>query len=271
VEIKNLNSFRHIQRALQYEVDRQQQVLESGDSLVQETRLWDEDQGGTLPMRSKEDVHDYRYFPDPDLPPLELSEGWVERLRSTIPELPGPRRARFMQAHGLPEPDAEMLTEERDLADFFEAVAERSGNARAASNWVRGDLLRVLKERHAGAADSPVSAASLGDLIRLIDDGTISGKIAKTVFEEMAGDGGTPGAIIERLGLVQITDEGALRAMVERAVADHPGPAAQFRAGKATVLGFFVGQVMKTTSGKANPEMVNRLLRDVLGSGGEGS
>ncbi len=266
-EIKNLNSFRHVQYALEYEVARQTEILEAGEAVAQETRLWDEDKGVTRPMRSKEDAHDYRYFPDPDLPPVALAAEWIDEVRAGIPEMPHLRRARFIKDHGLSEQDAELLSEERGLADFFEAVAERSGNVKAASNWVRGELLRVLNETHGSIESSPIPAEALGDLIRLVDDGTISGKIAKTVFAEMAKGGGSPDAIVKRLGLVQITDEGAIQAIVEQVVADNPGPAAQFREGKVNVLGFFVGQVMKATSGKANPALVNRLLRQSLTGG----
>jgi len=264
-EIKNLNSFRHVQRALEHEVDCQTEVLRAGGQVVHETRLWDEARGATAPMRSKEEAHDYRYFPDPDLPPVMLSPGWIQRLRGTIPELPHARRQRFLDEYELSPQDADLLAEDHALADYFESVARCSGNARAAGNWVRGDFLRLLNERHFEVADSPIQADHLGELIRLVDDATISGKIAKTVFEEMARGGGAPAEIVQRLGLVQITDEGAIQEVVHQVVQDHPGPVSQYRQGKTAVLGFLVGQVMKATSGKANPELVNRLLRQELG------
>jgi aspartyl-tRNA(Asn)/glutamyl-tRNA(Gln) amidotransferase subunit B len=264
-ELKNLNSFRHVQRALEYEVARQSEILQAGGRVVQETRLWDEERGVTASMRSKEEAHDYRYFPDPDLPPVRLSPEWIQRLRGTIPELPHARRGRFLEEYRLSPQDADLLTEERALADYFESVARSSGNARSAGNWVRGDLLRLLNERHLEVADSPIQAEHLGELIRLVDDATISGRIAKTVFEEMAKGGGAAAEIVQRLGLVQITDEDAILQVVQTVVQDHPGPVAQYRQGKTAVLGFLVGQVMKATSGKANPGLVNRLLRQQLG------
>ncbi len=264
-EIKNLNSFRHVQRALEYEVARQSEVLRAGGKVVQETRLWDEEGGVTASMRSKEEAHDYRYFPDPDLPPVMLSPEWIQRLRGTIPELPHARRQRFLEEFELSPQDADLLAEERALADYFESVAGRSGNPRAAGNWVRGDFLRLLNERHFEVADSPIQAEHLGELIRLVDDNTISGRIAKTVFEEMARGGGAPAEIVQRLGLVQITDEDAIRQVVQKVVQDNPDPVSQYRQGKTAVLGFLVGQVMKATSGKANPGLVNRLLRQELG------
>jgi aspartyl-tRNA(Asn)/glutamyl-tRNA(Gln) amidotransferase subunit B len=264
VEVKNLNSFRHVQRALEHEIARQEQVLRASGSVAQETRLWDEAAGATRPMRAKEEAHDYRYFPDPDLPPLQVDEAWLARLRETIPELPAARRARFVAEHGLTPDDADLLTLDRPLADTFEAVARASGNSRAAANWVRGDLLRVLNESGLGAADSPVPAAALADLIRLVDDGTISGKIAKTVFEEMARGGGPPRPIVERLGLVQIVDERAIREAIDRVLRENPGPAADYRGGKAKAFGFLVGQVMRATAGRASPALVNRLLREAL-------
>ena len=263
-EIKNLNSFRNVQRALEHEIARQEEILQSGGSVDQETRLWDEAASATRSMRSKEDARDYRYFPDPDLRPLEVEEAWLERLQDTLPELPGARRARFVGEHDLPEDDADLLTLERGLADYFEEVARACGNPRAAASWVRGDLLRVLKEAHRKASDSPVPASSLAAMIRLVDDGTISGKIAKTVFEEMVTKGGSPEEIVERLGLVQITDADALREVVTGILEANPGPVAQYRGGKTKTFGFFVGQVMQATRGRANPGLVNRLLKEAL-------
>ncbi|MGD8374728.1 MAG: Asp-tRNA(Asn)/Glu-tRNA(Gln) amidotransferase subunit GatB [Acidobacteriota bacterium] len=264
IEVKNLNSFRHVQRALEHEIARQEDVLRGGGEVIQETRLWDEAAGETRTMRTKEEAHDYRYFPEPDLPPLEVDRAWLDRVREVLPELPQERRQRFRAACGLSEEDADFLSLERPLADYFDAVARQSGSPRAAANWVRGELLRVLKERKLEIAASPVSPAALAGLIRLVEDATISGKIAKTVFEEMCASGDPPEAIVERLGLAQITDEGAIRDVVAGVLEKHPGPAAEYRAGKKKALGFLVGQVMAATGGRANPGLVNRLLQEAL-------
>jgi len=263
-EVKNMNSFRAVEKAIAYEIDRHVRTLEDGGTILQETRLWDADREETRSMRSKESAHDYRYFPDPDLPPVVVSEALIEEVRRGMPELPDARRARFVAALKLPEYDAEVLTSRRDLADYFEAVVAAHPNAKAASNWVMGDVLRLVKERKLDEAlvitEWPVSAAHLGELIALIDAGTISGKIAKTVFEEMVAGGGAPGAIVEARGLVQVSDEGPILAAIDQVLAAHPDKVADFRAGKDKLLGFFVGQVMKATEGKANPPLVNRLL-----------
>ncbi|MBI3767894.1 MAG: Asp-tRNA(Asn)/Glu-tRNA(Gln) amidotransferase subunit GatB [Deltaproteobacteria bacterium] len=268
VEVKNMNSFRAVEKAIAYEIARHARVLEEGGTIVQETRLWDADREETRPMRSKESAHDYRYFPDPDLPPLVVSEALVAEVRRAMPELPDARRTRFVAALKLPEYDAEVLTSRRDLADYFEAVVAAHPNAKAVSNWVMGDVLRLLKERKLDDAltitDWPVAAAHLGELIALIDEGAISGKIAKTVFEEMGTSGGTPRAIVAARGLTQVSDEGPIVAAIDQVLAAHPDKVAEFRAGKDKLLGFFVGQVMKATAGKANPPLVNRLLTEKL-------
>jgi aspartyl-tRNA(Asn)/glutamyl-tRNA(Gln) amidotransferase subunit B len=268
VEVKNMNSFRAVEKAIAYEIARHARVLEEGGTIVQETRLWDADREETRPMRSKESAHDYRYFPDPDLPPLVVSEALVAEVRRAMPELPDARRARFAAALKLPEYDAEVLTSRRDLADYFEAVVAAHPNAKAASNWVMGDVLRLVKERKLDDAltitDWPVAATHLGELIALIDEGAISGKIAKTVFEEMVASGGAPRAIVAARGLTQVSDEGPIVAAIDQVLAAHPDKVAEFRAGKDKLLGFFVGQVMKATAGKANPPLVNRLLTEKL-------
>jgi aspartyl-tRNA(Asn)/glutamyl-tRNA(Gln) amidotransferase subunit B len=263
-EVKNMNSFRAVEKAIAYEIDRHIRTIEEGGKIVQETRLWDADREETRSMRSKESAHDYRYFPDPDLPPVMVSEALIAEVRRTMPELPDARRTRFVATLKLPEYDAEVLTARRDLADYFEAVVAAHPNAKAASNWVMGDVLRLVKERKLDdgqtITDWPVDAAHLGALIALIDDGAISGKIAKTVFEEMVTSGAAPGAIVEARGLLQVSDEGPILAAIEQVLAAHPDKVADFRAGKDKLLGFFVGQVMKATEGKANPPLVNRLL-----------
>jgi aspartyl-tRNA(Asn)/glutamyl-tRNA(Gln) amidotransferase subunit B len=263
-EIKNLNSFRHVARALEHEILRQVAVVESGREVVQETLLWNADRGETVPMRSKEEAHDYRYFPEPDLPPLAVGPQWIEEARRSLPELPADRRRRFAAEHGLPAYDAGVLTQERDVADYFEAAARESGNAKAASNWVMTEVLRKLKEGERGLASCPVGPGALGRLVRLVDAGTISGKTAKDVFEKMWATGEEAAAIVEREGLTQLTDEAALEAVVAEVVAASPEQAASYRAGKAATLGWFVGQVMRRTGGRANPQRVNALLRRAL-------
>jgi aspartyl-tRNA(Asn)/glutamyl-tRNA(Gln) amidotransferase subunit B len=268
VEIKNMNSFRAVERALAYELRRQARALAEGEALVQETRLWDAEREETRAMRSKELAHDYRYFPDPDLPPLVVSDELIEAARRRLPELPDARRARLVRDHALPPYDAEVLTARRDVADYFEAVVRAHPNAKAASNWVMGEILRLVRERKLDDAlvitDWPVAPARLGALLALVDDGTISGKIAKTVFEEMVASGAAPDAIVAARGLTQVSDEGAILAAVERVLAAHADKVAEYRAGKEKLLGFFVGQVMKATGGKANPALVNRLLGERL-------
>jgi aspartyl-tRNA(Asn)/glutamyl-tRNA(Gln) amidotransferase subunit B len=266
-EIKNLNSFRNVARALEHEIARQVALVESGGEVVQETRLWNADRGETAPMRSKEDAHDYRYFPEPDLPPLVVSREWIEEARASLPELPAERRRRFSVEYALPAYDAGVLTQEPDVARYFEAAARASGNAKAASNWVMTDVLRKLKEGGSGIASCPVSPAALAGLVRLIDGGTISGKIAKDVFEKMWATGEEAAVIVEREGLTQLTDDSALRAVVAELVATSPEQAASYRGGKSAALGWFVGQVMQRTGGRANPRTVNDLLRKALGEG----
>jgi aspartyl-tRNA(Asn)/glutamyl-tRNA(Gln) amidotransferase subunit B len=265
VEIKNLNSFRNVMRALEHEIARQSEAVGRGEKIVQETRLFDADRGVTVPMRSKEEAMDYRYFPEPDLPPLVVDAAWLDDIATTLPELPHVRRARFIGEHGLPAQDAAFLTLEPPLADYYEQVARGSGNARAASNWVISELIGRLNAAKLGIEQSPVTPSSLASLVRLIDDGTISGKIAKTVFDAMFAEGGEPAAIIKAKGLVQISDAGSIEAAVDKVIADNPAQVELYRGGKTATFGWFVGQVMKATGGKANPALVNEVLKKKLG------
>jgi aspartyl-tRNA(Asn)/glutamyl-tRNA(Gln) amidotransferase subunit B len=267
VEIKNLNSFRFLQRALDYEIERQTKVLSEGGQIVQETRLWDEAEGRTFTMRSKEEAHDYRYFPEPDLLPLKLDPGWIGQMREELPELPGAKMRRFIDAYGLSVEDALLITASPALSNYFEECAKTSGNARSSANWVMGDLAYALRNSGKEIENSPVSAANLAALIRTVDSGEISGKIAKTVFEEMALGGEDPGAIIRRMGLVQVSDEASLNAIIDRILAANPKQVAEYRSGKTKVLGFLVGQVMKETKGQANPQVLNELLGKKLAEG----
>ena len=268
IEIKNMNSFRNVERAVEYELKRQTQALQEGGRLVQETRLWDPEREVTRPMRSKEFAHDYRYFPEPDLLPLVVSEAWVEAVRTTMPELPDARRLRFQQQYGLPAYDAEVLTMRKDVADYYEATVRYHNNPKALSNWVMGDVLRILRERKLDSAlvihDWPVAPERLAAMVELIDSGEISGKIAKAVFEELVTSGKTPVQIVDEQGLKQISDEGAIDAAVEQVLANNPDKVAEYRGGRDKLFGFFVGLVMKATQGKANPQKVNDLLRDKL-------
>jgi aspartyl-tRNA(Asn)/glutamyl-tRNA(Gln) amidotransferase subunit B len=264
-ELKNLNSFRHVQRALEYEIKRQAYILESGGEVVQETRLWDDARGVTLSMRSKEEAHDYRYFPDPDLVALHVDEAWIQEVAATLPELPLEKRERFVREYGITPYDAGLLTMTRPLAAYYEEVVRACGKPRPAANWVKGDLLRLLNEDRADIRACPVSAASLGDMICLIEEGAISGKMAKDLIEEMYKTGKSPRTIIEEKGLVQITDEDALARVVDEVIAANPNQLAQYRGGKDKLFGYFVGQVMKATQGKANPQLVNDLLQKRLG------
>ena len=267
-EIKNLNSFRTVARAIDHEIARQAALLDAGGTVVQETRLWNADRGETASMRSKEEAHDYRYFPEPDLPPLAVSAARIAEVRAALPELPAARRLRFVSAYGLPEYDAGVLTLSRDVAEYFETVARESGNPKAASNWVMTEVLRKLKESTEDGeglrARCPVGPQSLAEMIRLIDSGTISGKIAKDVFDRMWVSGESPRAIVEREELRQLSDEGAIQAAVDEVIAAHPEQVATYRKGKTSALGWFVGQVMRKTSGKANPQLVNDLLKKAL-------
>jgi len=264
-EVKNLNSFRFLKMALDYEISRQVAVVESGGVIIQETRLYDSDSGETASMRSKEHAHDYRYFPEPDLVPLVISDGWRDRVRATMPELPSAKKARFIGQLGLREYDADVLTESRALSEYFEEAARVCGDSRSAANWVMGDLAGALKAEGKDIGESPVTAAHLGELLALIAQGEISGKLAKDIFARMFASGEPPGAIIEREGLKQISDSSALEKIVDEVLAANPKQVEQYKSGKGAVLGFFVGQVMKATRGQANPAAVNEILRGRLG------
>jgi aspartyl-tRNA(Asn)/glutamyl-tRNA(Gln) amidotransferase subunit B len=265
-EVKNLNSFRYLRNALEYEIDRQIDLLDSGGRVVQETRLWDSAAGRTLSMRSKEEAHDYRYFPEPDLPPLVVEAARIAAVKQTMPELPETRRQRFLSGYGLPPYDAGVLTSSAGLADYFERVAAASGNAKAASNWVMGELLRSMKERNVEIAQVPLQPESLAGLIALVDTGTISNAIAKDVFARMYDSGRSADEIVAAEGLAQNSDEGALLAIVRAVIANNADAAAQYRAGQQKTFGFLVGQVMKGSGGKANPKLANDLLkRELLG------
>ena len=264
IEIKNLNSFKSLQRALEYEIARQIDVLEEGGVLVQETRTWDEGRGITLPLRTKEQAHDYRYFPEPDLVPLVIDQEWVEEIRRTLPELPDARRRRYIEEYGLSPYDAGIITGTVELSDFFEACLSSYPQPKIVCNWLMGELLRLLNATGTEMGDCLLKPEQLAAMLVLIDQGTISGKIAKTVFEEMFATGKDPKTIVREKGLVQISDEGALAAMVEEVIANNPKTVEDYRSGKEKALGFLVGQVMKATRGKANPEIVNRLLKEKL-------
>ncbi len=263
-EVKNLNSFRFIERAINFEAERQIDIIESGGSIVQETRLYDSAKDETRPMRSKEEANDYRYFPDPDLLPLRITQEAVERARAKLPELPWEKRQRFVADFGLSDYDAGVLTASRSVADYFESVASDVSDPKLAANWVMGELAGALNKAGLDIADGPVSATALAGLLKRIKDNTISGKIAKQVFEAMWAGEGEADAIIEAKGLKQITDSGAIEAVIEQVLADNPSQLEQYRGGKDKLFGFFVGQVMKATRGKANPAQVNEMLRAKL-------
>jgi len=264
VELKNLNSVRFMQRAIEFEVARHIKTLESGGKLTQETRLWDDKALETRVMRSKEDAHDYRYFPEPDLAPLIITEEFIERVRSEMPELPEARRNRFMEQYSLSFADASQLVSDRSLANYYEATAEASGNPRAAANWIRSELLRELEAGNLSAAESPVVANELGVLIRLIDEEKISGKQGKDVLVEMFKTGKGAEAVVQEKGLVQVSDTGEIDSLIDEVIAANPDQLANYRSGKETLFGFFVGQVIKASKGKANPKIVNERLRAKL-------
>ncbi|MCA1797933.1 MAG: Asp-tRNA(Asn)/Glu-tRNA(Gln) amidotransferase subunit GatB [Xanthomonadaceae bacterium] len=265
-EVKNLNSFRYIERAINYEVERQIELIESGGTVVQQTRLFDPDKGETRPLRSKEEANDYRYFPDPDLLPVLLDDAYIDGVRATLPELPDAKRARFVEEYGLSAYDATVLTATREMADYYEAVVKSAAGAEAklVANWVMGELSGALNRDGIEVESSPVSAQMFGGLLARIADDTISGKIAKEVFEAMWAGEGDADAVIEKRGLRQITDTGAIDEIIDSVIAANPGQVEQYRSGKDKLFGFFVGQVMKETQGKANPGQVNELLKKKL-------
>ena len=265
-ELKNMNSFRNVQLALEYEERRQRDLLLDGGEVVQQTLLWDPDRGRTEPMRGKEEAHDYRYFPDPDLVPVVVDEAWIERVRAGLPELPDARRQRFAAEFDLPAEAADLLTGSRELADYFEAALASFANARKLANFIGTELLRDYGPERIGAC--PVRPGQLADLLQMTEDGRISGKIAKTVFAEMLATGHDPAQIVKERGLVQMSDEGELAALVAEIIAANPDQAQQFREGKTKVLGFFVGQLMQKTRGQANPQLANQLFtRELTGQG----
>jgi aspartyl-tRNA(Asn)/glutamyl-tRNA(Gln) amidotransferase subunit B len=264
-EIKNLNSFKFLEQALTYERDRQIEVLEDGGQIVQETRLFDTDRGITVSMRSKEEAHDYRYFPDPDLLPLEIDEGWLKSVQEGLPELPDAKRARFQEQYGLPAYDADLICQSRDLADYFEEAVRLHDDPKAVSNWIMGYVLRELhKEGAPPVTRAPVTSAHLAGMLDLVQKGTISSNIAKEVFDEMWATGKMPQDVVEQKGLTQITDTSAIEAVVAAVLVAHPQEVEQYRGGKTKLMGFFVGQVMRETKGKANPKIVNELIRKKL-------
>jgi aspartyl-tRNA(Asn)/glutamyl-tRNA(Gln) amidotransferase subunit B len=263
-ELKNMNSFKHVENALAYEIRRQEAVIEDGGEVVQETRLWDPAEGVTVSMRGKEEAHDYRYFPDPDLLPLVIDQEWIEQIRSTLPELPDDKKARFIETYAIPPYDAQVLTSSRPLADYFEACVKHFPESKTVSNWVMGSILATLKAENKTIEESPVSPERLAELLRLIDSGVISGKIAKAVFDDMVSSGKAPETIVGEKGLVQVSDADAISEIVKQVLAEHPNEVSDYKAGKSKLFGFFVGQVMKATRGKANPKMVNEILKEML-------
>lgn len=263
-ELKNLNSFKNVEKAILYEIERQKDVLFDGEEVIQETRLWDPEKNNTISMRGKEDAHDYRYFPDPDLLPLSIDDTWVEELKKKLPELPDEKKERFISQYGLPEYDADVLTGAAELAGYFEACTNEFNNPKQVSNWIMGSLLGLLNAEGKTIEESPVSASNLAQMLKLVDQKIISGKIAKTVFDEMAKTGKTPKEIIKEKDLVQVTDEALLEEIAVKLIESCPKEVSEYRAGKTKVLGFFVGKIMKETKGKANPEIVNKILKEKL-------
>lgn len=263
-EIKNLGSIKTVLKCIEHEYKRQTRALKKGQPLSQDTRLWDEAKGRTESMRSKEEAHDYRYFPEPDLVDIEVDDAWLESIKASLPELPDAKLSRFISQYQLPEYDAVILTASRPLADYYEEAVSAHSNTKAISNWIMTDLLRELSDRELEPSESPISPRHLAEMVQLIDDGKISGKIAKKVFAEMLESGKAPGAIVEEKGLVQVKDTGQLENWVDEAIAANPGPADDFRNGKDKAIGFLVGQIMKASRGKANPQMINDMLRNKL-------
>jgi len=263
-ELKNMNSFKFLKDALSYEIERQKAVLDEGGKVVQETRLYDTGRGVTVAMRTKEEAHDYRYFPEPDLLPLMVDDELVERIRGELPELPAAKKKRFMEEYGLPVYDAGVLTSSRALADYFEAVAGITKLPKVSANWVMGELTRLLKEDGKDASSSPVPPEALAELLKMIEEGVISGKAAKDVLAEMYRSRKSPARVVEELGLKQVSDESELLAVIEKVLEENADTVERYRKGETKLLGFFVGQVMKASKGKANPKVVNKLLREKL-------
>ncbi len=263
-EVKNINSFKYVEKALEYEIKRQIMVVEEGGRVIQETRLWDSNKGITESMRGKEEAHDYRYFPEPDLVPITVSQEWIDEIRNKLPELPDSKRERFVSEYGIPEYDAEFLTSEKSVADWYEGAVKAGGKPKSVSNWMMGDLMRLLNEDNKSIDECPLKPEQLAGMLKLIDNGTISGKIAKTVFEEMYRTGKDADIIVKEKGLVQISDAGEIERAIDEILLKSQKEVERYRAGDEKLMGFFVGQVMKATKGKANPQVVNDLLRKKL-------
>ena len=267
-ELKNMNSFRNVQRALEYEERRQRDILLEGGKIIQETLLWDPDKNVTNSMRGKEEAHDYRYFPDPDLVPVVIDDTWIDSVKKSLPELPEERKNRFIHEFDLPEYDAEILTSEKELADYFESAHNHYPQAKKLSNWIMTELIRELKGEETDISKCPVTPENLATLLNMIDKGTISGKIAKTVFADMMETGKTPETVVKEKNLVQMSDEGDLLKIVQEIIAENPGQTADFKGGKTKLMGYFVGQLMKKTKGRANPKLANQLFSQELGKEG---
>jgi aspartyl-tRNA(Asn)/glutamyl-tRNA(Gln) amidotransferase subunit B len=265
-ELKNMNSFSALQKALEYEIERQIEVIEDGEKIVQETRSWDESKGITVSMRSKEEAHDYRYFPEPDLLPWKIDKDWIERIRKTIPELPKERKERLIKEHALPEYDAGVITASKALADFFDSCVEDYNKPKVISNWIMGELMRLLNSNGLDAENNPINSNDLVELLKLIDKGIISGKIAKQVFEEMFSTGKNASEIVKERGLEQISDESEIEGIVKKIIDENSKSVEDYRNGKEKAIKYLVGQVMKATKGKANPQVVNELLKQILNS-----
>jgi aspartyl-tRNA(Asn)/glutamyl-tRNA(Gln) amidotransferase subunit B len=264
VEIKNINSFKFVEKALDYEITRQLKILEDGGRIIQETRLWDSLRNVTESMRGKEEAHDYRYFPEPDLVPMTVDQMWIHDIQSSLPELPDKRKERFVSAFGIPEQDADLMISEKSVADWFEEAVDLGGQPKDVSNWIKGDLMKLLNEEGKTFDECIFRPSGLVGMLKLIDNGTISGKIAKTVFEEMFRNGKDAEVVVREKGLVQITDSGAIEKAVDDIIAGNPQEVERYKAGEEKLIGFLVGQVMKKTKGKANPQMVNELLKKKL-------
>lgn len=263
-EVKNINSFKFVEKALEYEIKRQIKVVEEGGMVIQETRLWNSNKGITESMRGKEEAHDYRYFPEPDLVPIAIGKKWIDDIRGTLPELPDAKRERFVSQYSIPEYDADFLISEKALADWYENAVAAGGHPKAVSNWVMGDLMRMLNEENKSIEECPLRPEQLSNMLKLIDNGTISGKIAKKVFEEMYKTGKNADTIVKEKGLVQISDEGLIEKAIDEVLSKNPKEVERFKGGDEKLIGFFVGQVMKAMKGKANPQMVNDLLKKKL-------
>jgi aspartyl-tRNA(Asn)/glutamyl-tRNA(Gln) amidotransferase subunit B len=263
-ELKNMNSFRNVQRALDYEIRRQTALLDQGERILQETRLWDAARGVTSSMRGKEEAHDYRYFPDPDLVPIVVDPEWIAAIKAGLPELPDTKKERFIREYGIPEYDAEVLTSSKPLANYYEACLQVYAKPKIVSNWIMSELLRELKRDEREIEDCPVPAQNLAEMLKLIDEGLISGKIAKSVFEEMYRTGKKAEEVVKEKGWVQVTDTSAIEKSIEEILAKNPKEVEEYKKGKEKLFGFFVGQVMKATQGKANPQLVNELLKKKL-------